>query len=36
MRKLIFELYNTNQISDEVAHQLLDELYNRKGGNYKL
>jgi len=36
MRKLIFELYSTNQISEEVAHQLLDELYNRKSKDYKL
>jgi len=36
MRKLIFELYSTNMISEEVAHKLLDELYNRKNGSYKL
>ena len=36
MRKLIFELYSTNMISEEVAHKLLDELYNRKNGSYNL
>ena len=30
MKKLIWELYNTNQISMEVAQQLLDCHYNRQ------
>ena len=29
MTKLIWELYNTNMISLEVANQLLDKHYNR-------
>ena len=33
MRKLIWELYNSNEISMEVANKLLDTLYERK--NYK-
>jgi len=37
MRKLIFNLYNSNEISEEVAHKLLDALYNRnEKGSYKL
>ena len=30
MRKLIFQLYNDNRISMEVANELLDCYYNRK------
>ena len=30
MRKLIFEMYNQNRISMEVAQELLDCHYNRK------
>tara|TARA_R110000765_G_scaffold419189_2_gene523185 strand:- start:1049 stop:1174 length:126 start_codon:yes stop_codon:yes gene_type:complete len=29
MKKLIWKLYNENMISEEVAHLLLDELYDR-------
>jgi len=29
MRKLIYQLYNENMISEEVAHLLLDELDGR-------
>ncbi len=29
MSKLIWNLYNDNMISEEVAHALLDELYNK-------
>ena len=29
MSKLIYQLFNDNMISEEVAHALLDELYNR-------
>ena len=34
MKKLIWELYNTNQISMEVAQQLLDCHYNRQPSEY--
>jgi len=29
MSKLIYQLFNDNMISEEVAHALLDELYNK-------
>jgi hypothetical protein len=29
MRKLIYQLYNDNMISEEVVHLLLDQYYNR-------
>jgi len=29
MNKLIWQLYNENRISEEVAHLLLDKHYNR-------
>ena len=29
MRKLIYQLYNDNMISEEVVHLLLDKYYNR-------
>ena len=34
MRKLIYQLYNDNMISEEVVHLLLDKYYN-KPSNYK-
>ena len=30
MKKLIWHLYNTNEISMDVANQLLDAYYDRK------
>ena len=34
MRKLIWELYEKNEISMEVANLLLDKLYDRPTKNY--